>query len=141
MGVVVNRPVRVKVVVTERFKTQRSAEIRAALSKLEGLAKRLDFKLDRGTGKPDPEAQAVMERLRGERRNNERARLALVRELEKVSELEIGSEYRRGTLQGTVDVEVGDDFSKLGICEIVVKDDKVIEIRDGLCPDECETSS
>ena len=88
----------------------------------------------------EPE-NALAERLRAEQKRNEQARAALKRELEKVSGLETGSEYDWGALEGTVEVEVGDDFSKLGACEIVVKEDKIIEIRDGLCPEVSETSS
>ncbi len=138
MSVSVIRPVHVKVIVTEQFKTRRSAQIKTALSKLEAMGKRLDYQLDRLPAQTE-QGGAVLERLRAEKRRNEQARTALVRELDKVCSLENGTEYRHGVLQGTVEVEVGDDFSKLGLCEIVVKDDKVVEIRDGLlCPNECE---
>lgn len=140
MGIVVKRPVRVVVVVTEQFKARRGAEIRAALTKLDAVSKRIDFELGRNEQKSEAAGQ-IMERLGREKRRNEQARMALRSELERVSTLDIGSEYPRGTLEGTVEVDVGDDFSKLGVCEIVVKDDKIVEIRDGLCPEINEISS
>jgi len=44
--------------------------------------------------------------------------------------LELGSEYPRGTLEGTVELAEGEDLlEKLGGCQIVVKDGVVVEIR------------
>lgn len=139
----VKRAVRVKVVVTEQFKVRRTAEVRAALAKLDGVGRRLSFQLDAmkragASQQADPE---LGERLRAGQRNNERARAALVAELEKIAALAVGDEFDRGVLEGMVEVEVGDDFAKLGLCEIVVKDDKIVEIRDGLCLEASEISS
>jgi hypothetical protein len=130
MGIVVKRPVRLKVIVTEGFKVRRAAEMRAALAKLDAVGKGLEARLASG-----PQADAAMtERLRAGLRKNERARAALLKELENVTALEIGAEYERGVLEGSVEVEVGDHVSRLGCCEIVIKDDKVVEIREGHAP-------
>ena len=87
MSVSVIRPVHVKVIVTEQFKTRRSAQIKTALSKLEAMGKRLDYQLDRLPAQTE-QGGAVLERLRAEKRRNEQARTALVRELDKVCSLE-----------------------------------------------------
>ncbi len=137
MSVTVKRPVRVKVIVTEAFKQRRSAEIRAALARLDAVSKRVEFQVQNA----GPGADAVTERLAAQKRRNQQARAALTHELEVVSSLDLGAEYDRGTLEGTVELEVGDDLSKLAGCEIVIEDDKIVEIRDGLCPQEIETSS
>jgi len=134
MRVIVKRAVRVKVVVTEEFKARRSAEIRASMAKLDEVAKRLDFELEslsRRADKDAAEKARIAERLKQARRKDEQARAALARELEAVNSLEIGAEYDRGVLEGLVEVNVGDDFSRLASCEIVVKDDKIVEIREG----------
>ena len=143
MGIIVKRPVRVKVIVTEGFKIRRAAEIRAAVSKLDAIAKRIDSQMEKTAPASEhgPEAAALSERLRIQKRRNLRARAALARELEAVSSFDLGAEYDRGILEGTVEVELGDDFSKLGACEIVIKDDKIVEIRDRLCPEQTEISS
>lgn len=132
MGITVKRPVRVKVVVTEAFREQRVGQIRTALAKLDVVGKQLVARIKAADGKPD---NVLIERFRAEQQRNEQARAALKRELEKTSGLDIGSEYDWGALEGMVEVEVGDDFSKLGAGEIIVKDNKIIEIRDGLCPE------
>lgn len=134
MGIVIKRPVRVMVVATEQYKDRRTIEIRTTLAKLDAVRKRIASQLE--SNRENENAQAgkqIAQRLYVELQRNEQARAALMGELEKISSLETGAEYERGTLEGTVEVEVGGDFSKLGECEIVVKDNIIVEIRDGLC--------
>ncbi|MGQ9456517.1 MAG: YlqD family protein [Armatimonadota bacterium] len=136
MGVTIKRAVRIKVLVTEDFKRHRCVEIEQAISRLDEATKRVDFEIEslrRRCEKDSPDRERVMERLSQVKRRNERARKALERELEIVRSLEIGSEYDRGVVEGLVDVSVGDDFAKLASCEIVVKDDRIVEIREGQC--------
>lgn len=132
MSITVKRTVLVKVIVTERFKEQRKAEIEHALAELDSVGKRLKFELESVSRRGDAakENAALLERLSAGLRNNESARVKLSAELESLALLEVGSEYGRGMLEGLVDVKVGDDLSRLGQCEIVVKDDKIVEIRD-----------
>jgi len=133
MAITVKRAVRVKVIVTEEFKEHRAAEVRAAIAGLDAVKKRLDFELDSAAKRAHPSAEAAeafKEQLRAGQRKNERTRAALARELGSVESLEIGAEYDRGVLEGLVEVEVGDDFARIGSCEIIVRDDKIVEIRD-----------
>ena len=123
------------VIVTERFKKRRSEDIRTALAKLDLVAKRIDSQLDR----EEPAEPGITERLRAEKRRNERAAVALRRELETVAGLEIGSRHARGNVEGLVEIEIGDDLSRINACEIVVQDDKVVEILDGPCPEPGKT--
>jgi phenylalanyl-tRNA synthetase beta subunit len=126
MGIVIKRPVRVKVVVTEQFKEHRLAEMRAAQLRLEEVSRRLGAQIESEAAPED-----ILERLRAEQHKTGEAKTALVREMSRISSLEMGSEYERGVLEGDVEIEVGDDFSKVSSCEIVVKDEKVVEIRGG----------
>lgn len=135
MGITVKRPVLVKVVVTEEYRASRIAEMRSALAKLDVVGKQLAARLD------SEREGALAERLWTERYRNEDARTALKRELEKITSLDIGSEYDLTTLEGSVELNVGDDFLNLGPCEVVVKDSRIVEIRDGLCPEVSGTSS
>jgi hypothetical protein len=135
LGVTVKRPVLVKVVVTEHYRSSRIGEMRTALARLDVVGKQLVARLE-----SNPESE-LSERLKIEQKRNESARAALRRELEKISGLAIGSEYELATLEGNVELNIGDDFLNLGPCEVVVKDSKIIEIRDGLCPEVSETSS
>ena len=115
MGITVKRPVLVKVIVTEEYKVTRAGEIRTALAKLDVIGKQLAGRLESNP------ADALTERLRAEQKRNEDARTALKREFENVSALEPGSEYVLTTLEGSVELNVGDDFLNLGPSEIVVK--------------------
>lgn len=142
MGVLIKRSVRVKVVVTDQFKTRRTAELRSALAKLDVVKKRIEFEMGAACRRAEAGAQdaKLIERLDAGLHNNDRARSAVIQELDKISALEVGSEYERGVVEGLVEVNVGDDFAKVSSCEIVVLDDKITEIRDGLCPEPSETS-
>jgi hypothetical protein len=43
----------------------------------------------------------------------------------------LGTEFPRGTIEGVVDINQGDDlFKKLGGSQIVVKDGIVVEVRE-----------
>ncbi len=136
MGVVVKRAVRVKVVVTEQFKARQSAEVNAVLARLESEAKALIPRLEalRKASGAGPDQMNNLERLESSLRRNEKARGDAAAELERVSRLKIGATVDRGMLEGLVEVNLGDDFTGLVDCEILVKDDLVVEIRDGQCP-------
>lgn len=136
-GILVKRSVRVKVIVTEQFRARRLEELRAGLANLDTAKQRIEFELrsaEKRSGSQPQSAAALVERLRTGLRNNERAAGALSDELERVSAAEIGSEYDRGTIEGMIEVNVGDDLSRITSCEIVVEDGRIVEIRDGLCP-------
>jgi hypothetical protein len=138
MGVIVKRAIRVKAVVTEEFRARCVADVTAVLSKLESDGQALLARMDalRNAANAGPR----MERLEQALRRNERARADAAAELDKANALAIGGEYDRGVLEGFVEVNVGDDFTRLVDCEIVVKEDKVVEIRDGRCPQSGRTS-
>jgi hypothetical protein len=142
MGVLIKRSVRVKVVVTDQFKTRRTAELRSALAKLDAVKRRIEFEIGAISRRAESGAQGArtLERLNAGLRNNDRARSAVLEEIDRITATQVGSEYERGLIEGLVEVNVGDDFAKVSSCEIVVLDDKIIEIRDGLCPEPSETS-
>lgn len=132
MGLLIKSPVRVKVVMTPSFRDRRTTEIRAALARLEVVGRQLVKKLE-------PAQDAVVRgQLEGQLRKNEQTKDALKREVNGIAECADDNEYDWGILEGTLEVNVGDDFSRLGACEIVVKDNKIIEIRDGVNPDDLE---
>lgn len=134
MGVTVRRPVKVKVIVTDEFKTQRAAEVRAAAARLEAVGRQIDARVKQAAGAPE----SVTEQLNAQQRRNESAKAALALELQKLPSLQAGVEYLVATLEGLVEVDVGDNADRLGACEVVIKDGIIVEIRDGRClePDE-----
>jgi hypothetical protein len=133
MGVIVKRAIRVKAVITEQFKARRLADLQAALSRLEADGAALKARIAALRGVENPGSR--LERLEQALRRHERAYADAAAELQNVTSLQIGDEYDRGVLEGFVEVNVGDDFARLVDCEIVVEDDKVVEIRDGQCPE------
>lgn len=125
----------VRVIVTESFKTRRAAQLRAAVARLEAVGRQLDEQLRRAKGAP----KGVAERLDAERRRNEATRHAVAQELQNLPSLQIGEEYPGGTLDGFVEVNVGDSAARLGVCEIVIKDDVIVDIRESRCLEPNET--
>jgi len=131
MGIIVKRAVRVKAVVTEQLKAQRLADLRDLAARLEADSKALSARIEalRKTVNSAPR----MERLEQTLRRNEKAQADAAAELSKTEALRVGDELDRGVLEGFVEVNVGDDFAALVDCEIVVKDDRIVEIRNGRC--------
>lgn len=135
MGIVVKRAVQVTVIVTEKFKARRIAELRAMIARLERddreMQTRVQEARDCGVAKSDESRRTQQLDALIERNRNTRS--AAAAELELVSNLEPGAEYNHGVLEGFVEIEVGDSFGRLVDCRIVVKDDRVVEIGDGRC--------
>jgi hypothetical protein len=51
--------------------------------------------------------------------------------LREAQDLQLNTEFTQGTIEGTVDVSVGDNlFDKISRTEIIVKDGIVLEIRE-----------
>ena len=132
MGLLIKRPIRVKVIVTESFREGRLAQIRAAVAKLDAIGRQLAVKIESRS------QDEIRSKLVEQAQRNEQARTALKQEAKGLGTLELGAEHAIGVLEGAVEVDVGDDISALNACEIVVKDDKIIEIRDGGCLDDLQ---
>ncbi len=130
----VNRTITIKAIVTRRYKEQLLEELRSSIKRIEMEIQQLEFQSKRHL--VDMERQTpsnALERkqqidLEKKKRCEERARL--VEKIKSNSHLEIGTEVRAGTLQGMVNVEIGDDWDNLMNVEIVLQDGKVVEIRE-----------
>lgn len=135
MGIVVKRAIQVTVIVTEKFKARRIAELRAMIARLERDDREIQMRVQesRDCGVTGSEESRRTQQLDALIERNRNTRSAAAAELELVSGLESGTEYNHGVLEGFVEIEVGDDFGRLVDCRIVVKDDKVVEIGDGRC--------
>ena len=76
-------------------------------------------------------AMAFRQQLEAEKRKREDVKAALQEQLAQSQELELGIELTRGTLEGYVEIAVGDNLEeKLGMAEILVEDGVVKAIRD-----------
>jgi hypothetical protein len=103
--------VTVKAVVTERLKEQLAADFQAALARLDGA--------------PAPDELGSAERSK--RLQQREQLLARMKELAK---LELGTEVVQGTVEGEIEVRTGDEWGRLSGAEIVLKDGRVVAIRE-----------
>jgi acyl-CoA reductase-like NAD-dependent aldehyde dehydrogenase len=112
----IRRSIAVKAVVTEELLSQLGAELQSALAAIEAEIRRLD-----AAGADRDPAERAKRLLQKEQA------LAKLREL---ARLEIGSEVTQGTVEGEVEVRLGDDWARLFASEIVLRDGRVVALRE-----------
>lgn len=110
----IRRTVTVKAVVTEELRGRLGAELQAALAGLEAELRRLA-----GAGN-DPAEQA--------RRQQQKEQV--LGRMKELARLELGSEIVQGTVEGEVEVRLGDEWPRLFSAEIVLRDGRVIALRE-----------
>ena len=130
------REVTIKAIVTEDFKSRIKQELMSMQGKMQAAIDELDMHLKRfvpEVAKSDIEQAGKLRReLTNERQRHERAVAEIEAQLREIDGLAIGDEYYQGKLDGDVEIAVGDDLeAKIYGAEIVVKDGKVQEIREG----------
>ncbi len=133
MGLTITRPVVIKTIVTEAFKRLYVQELEEAIKRVEALEQQLDTQIRRSEleRQVSPQARAIRQQLELERARQEATRAELAMRLREAQQLELNSEFPQGTIEGVVEVKVGDNlFNKIGRTEIVVKDGIVMEIRE-----------
>ncbi len=133
--VTVRRSISVQVIVTERFKQELQEELQQAADAAQRRIDQMEFQSRRFLAdlqRTDlSQAMSARRQIESERRRHEALQQDIQRQLEEAAKLELGAEYPRGTLEGWVEVEEGDDlFRKVAGSEIVVKDGVIVEIRE-----------
>ncbi|HET6385274.1 MAG TPA: YlqD family protein [Armatimonadota bacterium] len=133
-SITLKRGVTLIAIVTEEFKEQLAAEIQAAIDEVDSTVEQLDSQSRRYLLELQrtnlQQAMALRQRVDEERQKHASVRAELTRQLEDVGKLEIASEFRRGTLEGVVEVSVGDNLMQLlNGAELVMKDGVVQELR------------
>jgi len=134
MGITVVRPVVVKAIVTDVFKRQYLSELEDTVKRLDAVIAQIDTQIRRTELERQitPQARAIRQQLEVERSRQEAARIELAARMKEAEALELQSEFSQGTVESTVDLNVGDNFfTRLARAEIVIKDGIVIEIREG----------
>ena len=132
-SITVQRPVVIKTIVTEAFKRLYIADLEEAIKRVDMIVQQIDvqarrFELERQV---TPQTRNMRAQLELERTRQEAARLELQARVQEARELQLNSEFTQGTLDGMVDVSVGDNlFDKISRTEILVKDGIVLEIRE-----------
>lgn len=117
MPIEINRPVTVKAVVTPELRRQLAADLQSALARLDAEIAQL-------------EAQDSRTPAAAETRKRQQQREQLLGRMRELARLEEGQELVQGTVDGTVQVRPGDDWARLFSAEIVLKDGRVVAIRE-----------
>lgn len=135
MGVIVRRSIAIYAIVTEQFREELKAELQEAISTTQRRIDQMDFQSRRFLADLQAtdlnQAMNARRQIEAEKRRHEALKQELQQQLTEADKLELGSEFARGTIEGEVEVNVGDDLmEKVGGTAIVVKDGAVIEIRE-----------
>lgn len=130
------RPVVLKVIVTEEFKKELAEELQEAIGRVENAQQQIEFQSRRYLLELQKtnlnQAMAVRQQLEAEKQKQEAMKEEIKEQLAQAQALELDTEFPRGTLEGQVDVKVGDDLmSKLSKAEVVIKNGIIQEVREG----------
>ncbi|MEN6372553.1 MAG: YlqD family protein [Armatimonadota bacterium] len=128
--------VTIKVIVTEEFKSSLKEELTKTLSRIDTASQQLEFQLRRyvpEVAKADIEQAGRLRReIEAEKQHYESMKAEVNSKLNEITGLEIGAEFVQGTIEGEVEVAVGDNLvEKMNGAEITIKDGIVQEIKEG----------
>jgi hypothetical protein len=134
-SITVKRSIGVQVIVTEQFKDELRQELQEAAEETQRRIDRMEFHGRRVLadlqGADITQAMAARKQIEAEKQRHETLKQDLERQIQEAEKLEIDSEYPRGTIEGTVELNEGDNlFDKLGNAQIVVKDGIILEVRE-----------
>jgi hypothetical protein len=129
------RPVLVKAIVTESFKTSAAAEHQELIRRLEKEIEHIDdqeSKLIAALEKKNPEGLAnARQTLKQERLRRAEERQKLLMRLKEIGMWSLDSEVTLGKMDSPVTLQVGDQWNRMMSVEIILKDGFVTEIREG----------
>ncbi|PKM82625.1 MAG: hypothetical protein CVU89_03755 [Firmicutes bacterium HGW-Firmicutes-14] len=132
-GLTIKRPVLVKVKVTEDFKNKMAREIRDTMQKLDSELQQLDFQVKRIINELERKnpagIPAAKQHIENEKQKRLQARGKLTEQLKNIGQVAIGSEIVQGTLESIAEINVGDDWEEIMGMEVLVCDNKIIDIR------------
>jgi YlqD protein len=132
-SITVQRPVVIKTIVTDSFKRLYIADLEDAIKRVEAIVQQIDvqsrrFDLERQV---TPQTRALRQQLELERARQEATSAELAARLREAQQLALNEEFTQGTLEGTVEVSVGDNlFDRISRTEVIVKDGIIMEIRE-----------
>jgi hypothetical protein len=121
-------------IVTEELKARLLDELNAAMEEVQRQIDQFDFRARHALAELQRadlnRAMAARQQIDAEKRRLEAIKVELQNRRGEIDALELGTEYPRGTIEGQVDVAVGDNlFEKLAGHQLIVKDGVVVEIR------------
>ena len=131
MSLKIVRPITVKVIVTEQLKEKLAFDLQHALQRVEGELQQIEYqgiKMQTDIDKANPQrATAIRSQLDAEKQKRLTVRRELLEKLKAIAALEIGQEQVHSTVESVFEVNVGDTWHYA--VEIVLKDDRIVEIR------------
>lgn len=135
MGLTVKRSIAVHVIVTEKFKEELKAELQEAMAGTQRRVDQMDLQSRRFLAdlqRTDlTQAMSARRQIEAEKRRHTALIEDLKHQMEEAEKLELGSEFPRGTVEGVVEVNEGDDLlRKLGSSQVVIKDGIIVEVRE-----------
>lgn len=134
MGVIIKRNVIMRAVVTPALRQDILAELERAIEDVDARVQQIDFQtkpyLTELQRTNLQQAIQVRKQIEAEKQKHEDLKVALDERKAQINSLQDGDEIIRGTLESWVEVNEGDDLGEiLAGTELVVKDDRVVEIR------------
>jgi hypothetical protein len=134
--IILRRPLAYRVIVTEQFRQEMGEELQRAADEVQAQLEQLDFQSRRYLLELQKtnlsQAIAARDEIEKEKRKQQRIREEILNRKKQIGEMQDGESFLRGTLEGTVEASVGDNLRNLlSGAEIVVKDDLIVEIKDG----------
>ncbi len=126
-------PVTIKVKVTEKFRTKMLEKMNQQLQEVELKLSKIDIqkkKFVEEHAEDDMQQIApIVQKMEIDKAKGMQVRERITREIADMKHLGIGAEIPQGTMQHVFTVKVGDKMPSVMNTEIVVEDDKIIEIR------------
>jgi len=131
----VRRSIAIFAIVTEQFREELKAELQEAITATQQRIDQMDFQSRRFLADLQAtdltQAMNARRQIEAEKRRHEALKQELNQQLVEADTLEMGSEFARGTIEGTVEINVGDDLmQKVTGAAMVVKDGAVVAIRE-----------
>lgn len=127
------QPVTVKTVVTDHLKHDLFRELERLLKQTETEIQYLNFKIKRTCIELDKrhneDLSIAKNNLEVQKSSNYEKIRKIKENMDAISGLSIGEEIIKGTVDRIIEVKVGDNWKDIETCEILLKDDKVMEIR------------
>ena len=129
-------PVQVKLVVTPATREKLLKEVERAINQIKMELEQLQFQhkklLSEAQKKGNEAVNIVHDRIVDEHQKRKEKLEILISQLEQIEKLEEGDEILRDTLETEIELNIGDSWNTIyKIREIIVKDDIIIEIREG----------
>jgi F0F1-type ATP synthase membrane subunit b/b' len=130
----IRQPVAVKFILTETTKQQIIEEHRNQIDRLsmelEQIEQQGKLAIEQAMAQGGDIAAQVREQVQMEKDSRIAQREQLIQQIQQFQQMELGTEIQNMTVETTVEVRVGDDWTKiLQGAEIIIKDGIVHEIR------------